>query len=323
MPEKPSAREGPRRCREFGVTKWLTAAWLLTICTLAWTCSAQLCFADSPPAKNVLLLYSFSKREVFDSASLESAVRSRVSGPVNFYVEYLESERFGSRDYKKSVSETLRATYAKEKLDLVIVAVYPALKFAAEFRDLIFPGVPIVFMMVVPDRVRDRQLWPGVTGVTIPADTRGTLDLALRLNPDTRNVAVVAGNSEFESYWLARTHEDLRLRTNKLNVIDLVGLPTDQLLGQVSALPPHTVVFFQLVPQESLQLAIGAYDALAAISHQFPTYCIHDYCFDHGAIGGSYPDSNEQVLEASELAARVLSGENPESIPVIHASHVY
>jgi PAS domain S-box-containing protein len=329
MQEKPSARVGPRGCREFGATKWLTAAWLFTICTLAWgCCCAQTCLAadsraakaDSRAAKNVLILYSFSKREVFDSQSLESTVRSHVSVPVNFYVEYLESQRFVSQDYAKSLSETLRQTYANKKLDLVIVAVYPALQFAVEFRGRIFPGVPIVFMMVVPARVQSHKLWPGVTGVTIRADARGTLDLALRLNPDTRNVAVVAGDSEFESYWLEITHQELRVRHNQLNVIDLVGLPPDQLLLRVSALPPHTVVFFQLVPQESLQLAIGTYDILAAISQQFPTYCIHNYCFDHGAIGGSYPDFDEQVLKAGGLAARVLSGENPENIPVTQGS---
>jgi PAS domain S-box-containing protein len=292
--------------------------------TLAGAGSARTCFAeDSPPAKNVLILYSFSKDDFPGSQTLESAVRSHVSVPVNFYVEYLEAQRFGSRDYKRSLSETLRQTYARQKLDLVIVAVDPALQFAVEFRDRIFPGVPIVFMMIVPERIQGRKLWPGVTGVTLRGDVRGTLDLALRLHPDTRNVAVVGGSSEFESYWENATHQELLLRTDQMNEIDLVGVPPDQLLRETLALPPHTVVVFQLVPQESLQLAIGTYDILEAVSRQFPTYCLHSYCFGHGAIGGSYPDFDEQVQDAGQLAARVLSGESPENIPVIHASSVH
>lgn len=322
MREKPGASAGPKRWRG-GATKWVTATFLLAICTLAWAGSAGLCFAtDSQPAKNVLILYSFSKRDVLDPQSLESTVRSHVSAPVNFYVEYLEAQRFGSRDYEKSLSKTLRQTYGKQKLDLVIVAVYPALKFAIDFRERIFPGVPIVFMMIVPERLQGRTLWPGVTGVTLRGDVRGTLDLALRLNPDTRNVAVVGGTSEFESYWVNVTHQEIRLRSSQLNEIDLVGLSPDELLRQVSALPSHTVVIFELVPQASLQLAIGPDDVLEAISGRLPTYCIHNFCFDHGAIGGSYPDLEEQAQNAGLLAARVLSGENAESIPVIHASHV-
>jgi len=297
---------------------------LLGFCTLAWFLAGPLALAaDVPPAKNVLVLYSFSQREVFDPLLLEATVRSHVPAPVNFYVEYLESQRFGSVNYEKSVSETLRQTYAKQKFDLVIVAVYPALEFAVKYRDRIFPGVPIVFMMVAPGRVQDRRLWPRVTGVTIQTDIPGTLDLALRLHPDTRNVAVVSGNSEFERYWQALTHQELRQRTEKLSVTDLVGLPPDQLLRQVSALPPHTVIFFQLVPQESLQLAVGTYDVLAAISQRFPTYCIHNYCFDHGVIGGSYPDMDEQVVKAGGLAGQVLSGESPDRLAVINGSRVY
>ncbi len=323
MQEKPGAIAGLKRWRGGSAAKWLTTAFLLTICTLAWVGSAGLCLAaDSPPAKNVLILYSFSKRDVLDPQSLESTVRSHVSAPVNFYVEYLEAQRFGSRDYEKSLSETLRQTYAKQKLDLVIVAVYPALKFAIDFRERIFPGVPIVFMMIVPERLQGRSLWPGVTGVTLRGDVRGTLELALRLNPDTRNVAVVGGTSEFESYWVNVTHQEIRLRSSQLNEIDLVGLSPDELLRQASGLPPHTVVIFELVPQASLQLAIGPDDVLEAISGRLPTYCIHNFCFDHGAIGGSFPDLEEQAQNAGLLAARVLSGENPESIPVTHASHV-
>src|ERR1039457_466879 len=171
MQDKRGAIGDPRKSREFGVTKRLTASWLLTICTIAWTCSGGPCFAaDSQPAKNVLILFSFSERKLLDIELLKSNVRSHLSVPVNFYVEYMESQRFESRDYQKSLSENLRAVYAKEKLDLVIVIAYPALQFAAEFRDRIFPGVPIVFMWVAPGRIQDRKLWPDVTGVTVRED---------------------------------------------------------------------------------------------------------------------------------------------------------
>lgn len=295
--------------------------WFLTICTLSWAIAGSLAHAaDLPPAKNVLVLYSFSPRETFASESLKSQIRSRTSAPVNFYVEYLESQRFTTPGYKNDLSKTLRDTYGKEKLDLVIVAAYPALHFAAEFRDRIFPGVPIVFMSVAPGRILGHKLWPGVTGVTVPVDIRGTLDLALRLEPDTKSVAVVAGTSEFEQYWFGLTEQELSLHAGELNTIDLVGLPVNELLQKVSELPRHTVVLFQLIPQESTQTVIGTYDVLAAIAQQFPAYCIHNYCFDHGAVGGSYPDSEEQVSKAAGLAVRVLNGENPGDMPVVHGT---
>ena len=67
--------------------------------------------ADSGQPKNVLVLYSFSDRGVWDSIdSLESAVRAR-AGPVNFYVEYLETQRFEDETYENSFADTVRRAF--------------------------------------------------------------------------------------------------------------------------------------------------------------------------------------------------------------------
>jgi PAS domain S-box-containing protein len=274
---------------------------------------------NTPPAKNVLVLYSFSDPDLFDRLdSLKASVRSRVRGPVTFHVEYLETQRFEDPGYEKSLSETMRHAYGGERLDLVIVAAYPALHFALTHRGEIFPGVPIVFSYVHPSRIADQVLPPGVTGVTVTADILDSLDLAFRLQPDTKNVAFVTGTSEFERYWLAVFRNEYHPFEKRANLIALVGLPTDQLMRQVSALPPHTVVFFNLTPQFSTQPVFGTYDALAAISRRFPAYCIiSTSCMDHGSIGGYYADYTEQSAKTGELASRILSGEKPENIPVL------
>jgi PAS domain S-box-containing protein len=65
---------------------------------------------------------------------------------------------------------------------------------------------------------------------------------------------------------------------------------------------------------------MGTYELMTAIANLLPTYCVHNYCLDYGAIGGSYPDASEQILNGGQLVARVLSGEAPEHIPVIRGS---
>src|SRR5947209_5605077 len=161
------------------------------------------CFAaESRAAKNVLVLYSFTKQDAFHALEpLESTVRSRFSTPVHFQVEYLESQHFGSAGYRDSESEVLRDKYERQRFDLVVAGAYPALRFAVDYRDRIFPGVPIVFFDVDASRMANQVVWPGVTGVTLTVDVRGSLDLALRLLPDTRTFALVSGISEFETYW--------------------------------------------------------------------------------------------------------------------------
>jgi len=84
----------------------------------------------------------------------------------------------------------------------------------------------------------------------------------------------------------------------------------------VSKLPPHTIVFAQVASQGSADSDLKVFDLIRAISQRFPTYSIFDYCFDRGCVGGSYADQEEDGKRAGEIAARVLSGEKPENIPV-------
>ncbi len=169
-------------------------------------------------------------------------------------------------------------------------------------------------MGVPGPRIQGQNLGQGVTGVIIPNYVRGTLNLALRLHADTRNVVVVSGDSKFEKYWLEAAGTEIRLHDPTLQELELVGLSAAQLMERISALPPHTIVLFQLLPSASSQPAVGPYELLEEIARTAPTYCPANFCLGHGAVGGSYVDSSEQGGRAAALAARVLAGEKAENI---------
>jgi hypothetical protein len=202
------------------------------------------------------------------------------------------------------ISEALSREYSDVKFDLVIVAAYPALQFAIKHRDQIFPGVPVLFCYVHGGRLEGKQLWPGVTGVTISIGVRETLDLSFRLHPGTQNLAVVAGTSEFERYWRTAVRNEFVPYGGKVKLIEIVGLGNNDILKQVAALPPHTVVLFLVMPRDSSQPEVGLYDTVAAIGQRLPTYCIfNNFCIDHGGIVGSFADYAEQSSRTAELAA--------------------
>jgi PAS domain S-box-containing protein len=317
---KEKSRLANRELNSFSRTNAPVARWFLAAYALLFVVPVVL-NADSKTEKNVLLLYSFSDRSVFDSIEpLKAAVRSRVPVPVNFYVEYMESQRFEDPEYEESFSASLHRAHRGVNLDLVVAYSFPALRFAVHHREAIFPGVPIMFSGVHESRLRGIKMWPGVTGRTGVADVRGTLVLALRLHSKTNTVAVAAGTSEFEKYWLNEVHHELNRYEGKLNVIDLVGLSGNQLLEQASKLPPTTVVLYQISPRDSTHPAVGVYDTMEAISRLLPTYSIFNYCLDHGCIGGSYSALADQSPKVANLAARILSGEKPENIPVDYQS---
>ena len=321
MREKATVVGGASQYCDLPGTKYLVRRWSLLLCAFFLAASAHLNFAadTSPPPKTVLVLYSFTDRKVPDELEiLESTTRSRLSMPVDFHVEYLGSARFDAPGYEKGLVESLFSVYGGKKIDLVIADFYPALRFAVDHRQELFPGAPIVFSSIPPKRLEGQKLSPGVTGITMDVDLQGTIDLALRLRPDTKNAAVIVGTAETDRYWGALIDRDLRQHQPGLTVVDLIGLPPDQLLKQVSALPSHTAVFFQAIPEEGAQPVIGTNEIVSTIAQQFPTYCFVNRCLGRGVIGGSYPNPMEQEIDAGELAARILSGEIPENIPVVH-----
>jgi PAS domain S-box-containing protein len=274
-------------------------------------------------AKNVLIFFHFPA-PVVDPAyvdQIESLLRSRFPGQVNFYIEHMEATRAEDKDYERNLTDSLRNTYRGRKLDLVMLSGYPSLDLVLRHRNELFPGVPIVYFSMETRKIAGRT-WPGITGVTETQDVKAVMDLALRLDPDTENVAIITGKSDEETFWLGELHSELLHHRNKLKEIDLVDLPTDQVLQRADQLPPKTIVFFELQPRESIQPAIGVWDALARIGQRLPAYCIFPYqCVGHGAVAGIESSGRDEVITlADTLAARILSGENVDNIPVVRPS---
>jgi PAS domain S-box-containing protein len=291
--------------------------WLTVLRVLTWLLIVP-CAAAQQNAKNVVVLSGGRGRVSLNQ--MESSLRAHVTFPVNFSIVDLDNPRFDEKSYQDNLADALQAAYGK-KPDLLFACMDPSLRFAVEYRDQMFPGVPIVFMSV-STLLADTQVWPGVTGVAVPSGAKETVELALRLHPDATAVAVITGDSENEKDYLAAVHSELLRHRDQVEEIDIVGPPSGRMLERVAALPPHTVALFQLIPHDSEQRAIEAYDVLATVTQHLPTYSVFGHlAFDHGGIGGfSYSATDDAVL-AGEIAARVLKGERPDKIPILHLSN--
>jgi ABC-type uncharacterized transport system substrate-binding protein len=187
-----------------------------------------------------------------------------------------------------------------------------------QYRDQIFPGVPMVFTRASTSELEELKLLPGMTGATGSIGLRETIDLALRLDPDAKAVAVIEAK---QGFWWAAAHAELLRHQDMVREIDVIGPPSTQTLARIDALPPHTVALFQLPSQSSTEPAVGALDVLAAVAQRMPTYAAWETpCLNSGCIGGAYRDLKKETLSIGEIAARVLNGERPEDIPVVNNS---
>lgn len=266
--------------------------------------------------KNVLLIFSYydNENKRFLDA-IEPSVRARLPERVNFYVAYLDALRYNDAGYRESQAETFRHEYGGLKLDAVVALSAPAFPFVMQYRDNMFPGVPIVVSWIGTERLEGKK-WPGVTGVTSHLGVPETVDLAIRLHPDAKNVAVIAYDTD--DLWWSVAHSELVRYRDKVNEIDVIGPPSDQVLKEVSALPPHTVVIFQEFASGTTQSEIGVNEVLEAVTRRFPTYSAWpSLALGHGGVGGVINDfyPSQAATMTAGIVARVLSGEQPDKIP--------
>jgi PAS domain S-box-containing protein len=273
-------------------------------------------------AKNVLVIYNtFDRRTMAASDLLEASVRARFTGQVNFYTTYLNPEKLPNESYRESLAETLRRQYTDVKMDVVIAVAVPAIPFAMEYRDRIFPGVPIVFLAVDESELEGLKLLPGMTGVTTAVGLGGTIDLALRLHPDVKTIAVIDVGTQ--NFWWAVAHAELLRRQDQVKEVDILGQPSPEMLQKIAALPAHTVALFQLAPAGGTEPPISNYDVLTAAAQRLPTYSAWSLmCLNYGCIGGAYPLWEEDYRIAGNMVARVLSGERVQDIPVVHSTNL-
>jgi signal transduction histidine kinase len=249
---------------------------------------------------------------------LRSTFASQSSAHIELRNEYVDTARLRDAEFKKAQVSVLQRKYAGRKVDLVIAALSSGLDFALAYRDEVFPGVPVVYVAVDQREVEARRLPPDVIGVPIRMDLEGTLDVALRLHPDTRRVFVVAGAAPFDAEWVAEARRTFRPYEDRLDFVYLTGLPMDELVGRVADLPERSIIYYLHINRDGAGepfFPSTALERLAARANS-PIYGHVDTYVGRGAVGGRVFAFESEGASAARLGLRILAGEKPETIAV-------
>jgi len=270
-------------------------------------------YPDGNDGRPGTLLVDRAIRSTFAAGSAER---------IEVHSEFLDLARFPDPVFQEHLAAFLKRKYAGRKVDLVIAGLAPALDFALRHRDDLFPGVPVVFCAVEQGEALSRDLPDDVVGVPIRMELAATLDLALRLHPDTAEVFVVAGRAEFDTRWEAEARRVFRAFEGRVAFTYLTGLPLDELLHRVSHLPERSVVYYLHVFEDgdgAIHVPSDVAERVAAAANA-PVYGHVDTYVGRGVVGGRVFRFERSGTEAAEIGLRLLAGERPEAIPLAAAS---
>jgi signal transduction histidine kinase len=316
----------PRRIYGFRIRVTPTSTFLMLL-FLSSLCSHS--SAQTSVQKNVLVL-----SEVGLSHSLTNEITQQVIGGVldtpnrnvEFYSESLDLSTFPIRPSREEVRAWIDKKYGSYRLDVVVAVGPGAIDFLARYTQSLFLGVPIVICGASPDQLSNSRLDSRFTGTWINFEPQKTLDLALRLFPDTRHVFVVGGSSSFDKVVMSLTKSAFTSYRGKPEIHYSNDMEMGKLLEQLRQLPSHSIelytTFFQDSAGNKFLNATQALPAIAAASAA-PDFGMSDAYIGHGIVGGYVMPFEKQGKITAQIVSALLDGKKAEDIPIQTLTGVY
>jgi PAS domain S-box-containing protein len=279
--------------------------------------------------KKILILYSFDKEEtLYDGVdhAIRSTLNTAVPDRLEFHTEYLDLVRFPDARHQENMANLLKMRFSGQRLDLIICVSPSGLEFLRGAGKDLFPGTPIVARFTVngpSEAQREMGKLPGsenITGVASRDDgPEKTLQLALTLQPDTQEVAIVIGTSTVEKFWLQEIQESFNSYQGKIRITYLTNLSMEETLKSVARLPRHTIILYPFFFRDATGQFFVSMEALDSIasSATVPIYGIYLPYIGHGVVGGRMADTETVVDTVGQQARRILLGEKPAQIPML------
>ena len=271
--------------------------------------------------KRVLLLYD-EDRTLPGLAILDRSLRSRFSAAlgtnVEFFTESMNVSRFNNERDAQVLRDYYSQKYRDRRPDLIVAVMGPALGFLLRHGDDAFPAVPIVFCGADAADIQGTTLPGNVTGILVQRAFAPTIDVLLRLQPETRRIVAVGGTSAFDRHLMAQARSQFQAFEQRVTFEYLTDLPLSDLLAVVSRLPAQSVLVFVTLFRDGTGRTYVPHDVVSQISDaaSVPLYVFVDQYLGRGAVGGHLYSLEQHGTSAADVGLRVLQGAPPASIPV-------
>lgn len=292
---------------------------LLLLPCLAW---------GLPPrtGPDVLFLNSYHPG-LFWSDRVQEGVRASIVAHERMAVEYLDSKNYEGPDGDSLVAALLSHKYAQRQPRMILSSDDYALRLLFTWRDSLFPGVPVVFCGINNFNPAMLEGKKGYTGVSEWNQMARTIGMIPTLLPGTTDLWLVTEASA--------TGTPNRLRLDSLrhrfpsgprwHFLDSAGpLSWAELEAVVGRLKTGDVVYWSEMYRDRNGLYIDpATDVAALIRGAGVPFLSHQEHFvEVGALGGICNRGFEHGRHAGHLMRQVLSGVDPEDVPIEEDSSI-
>jgi len=310
-----------RHYRATGLMRYITVIFM-TIC-LPTVCAAG---AQPERTHRVLVLNSYH-RGYYRSDDIMEAIQAEFNKTglgVELHFEYMDTQRHRLRRAAPYLKQLYQTKYQNVQFDLIISSDDNALYFLLDHRDLLFPGVPIVFCGVQQIDEDDARRLSPITGVFEQYDYESTMAIALKLHPLAGRIVVIhertADSSVFQrniASVVPRLDRAVELVSFSLAELTMAGL-----LQKLDKLGDESVVLLESALKDREESVYTLDDSLTMIDKHCaaPIYITGFDMLGLGPVGGRLTHGYHQGQAAAKMAIRILNGESARNIPILRES---
>jgi PAS domain S-box-containing protein len=272
------------------------------------------------PQKIVLALYGgrpdLPANFVVDEI-IRSTLEKELGSGLDFYAEFLDAARWPEAETESAVHDYLRRRYAQKRPGVIIAVAEPAISFMRMYGDELFPGVPIVAFGAL-EMLRDWDPRRPIAGALAKIEIKGTLELALRLQPRTREVLLISGVSPSDQWFQTLARKQLTELENRVKITYVNNITLDDLEKTVARIPDGTVIQFLSMAQDAAGNNLLSDEVVSRIAEKarVPTYVHGGIYLGRGTVGGVVTNPEALAHETAQLTLRVLQGERIQGIAI-------
>jgi signal transduction histidine kinase/ABC-type uncharacterized transport system substrate-binding protein len=293
---------------------------ILCLCLI----SAPLSYPRADERKHVLVLHSYHQGLGWTdriTKGIKSALHD-TDQEIELYFEYMDTKQIYDDQHLQNLRELYRYKFRNRRFDVVMSSDNHAFNFLlAHHRDL-FPDTPIVFCGV--NGFEDSMLLGHdlIMGVAELDDFKSTIDVALKLQPNTEQVFLVVDKTLTGSIGEKLMKKAIPHFKDTLRFTFWKDLDMAQVQERAGKLTPDSIAFLYTFTTDRSGNVFTLEKSCELISQYcaVPIYAAADAYIGHGIIGGMLTSGYAQGKKAGQIALRILQGENVNNIPIVNES---
>lgn len=295
----------------FGLLCLFLLIWQLSLPVFAQT-QPQVVPASTP--KRVLLLYTYGDGLPAYQKATPAFLSVMTAAGVNIndlFFEYLDLQRNDNAEYRQRLAGLLRYKYAKHQVGLIVTVHTQALNFLLDEAKGLFPdAVVFSYLIIKPELIEAKNTGRRILQRPQNLDMKGTLEIALKMFPQTRKIVFVTGTAEGDQRFEREAKRTFEPWRDKLEFQYTSDRSVEEILQWVATLPPGSVVIYGNVFSDKtgrtfIPRKVGEMVAKAANA---PVFCLWDTLMGGGVIGGSLLSFEAEGTYAANVVLDMLNG---------------